>query len=49
VTPAEIAEFHPQVPDWDLLEIDGIERLRRVFSFENFAQALDFTVRVDAL
>jgi 4a-hydroxytetrahydrobiopterin dehydratase len=46
VTPAEIAEFHPQVPDWELVTVDGIDRLQRVFSFDDFVQALDFTRRV---
>jgi 4a-hydroxytetrahydrobiopterin dehydratase len=49
VTDAEIAEFHPQVPDWVIVEFDGIKRLRRVFSLDDFAQALEFTTRVGAL
>src|ERR671931_2909011 len=49
VTDAEIAELHPQVAGWELVEVDGIKRLRRVFSFDDFAQALDFTNRVGAL
>jgi 4a-hydroxytetrahydrobiopterin dehydratase len=43
VTEAEIAELRPQIPDWELVEIDGIKRLRRVFAFDDFAQALEFT------
>ena len=31
VTDAEIAEFQPQVADWEIVELDGIERLRRAF------------------
>ena len=27
VTAAEVAELHPQVPDWELVEVDGIDRL----------------------
>lgn len=46
VSEEEIAELRPQVPDWDLVEIDGVRRLRRVFSFDDFAQALEFTNRV---
>lgn len=49
MTDAEIAELHPQVADWELVELDGIRRLRRVFSFDDFAQALAFTERVGAL
>lgn len=49
VTDAEIAELHPQVAEWALLEFDGIRRLRRVFSFDDFAQALEFTTQVGTL
>jgi 4a-hydroxytetrahydrobiopterin dehydratase len=49
VTDAEIAEFRPQVSDWELVELDGIKRLRRVFSFDDFAQALAFTRKVGEL
>lgn len=49
VTDAEIAELHPQVPDWELVEIDGVKRLRRVFPFPDFATALDFTNKVGAV
>ncbi len=46
VTDAEIAELYPQVPEWELIELDGIKRLRRVFPFDDFAQALEFTQSV---
>jgi 4a-hydroxytetrahydrobiopterin dehydratase len=49
VTDAEIAEFHRQVSDWDIVELDGIKRLRRVFSVDDFAQALEFTKKVGEL
>ena len=49
VTDAEIAELHPQVPDWELVEVDGVKRLTRVFSFDGFAQALAFTNKVGDL
>jgi 4a-hydroxytetrahydrobiopterin dehydratase len=49
VTQSEIDELHPQVPDWELLEVDGVKRLRRVFTFADFAQALEFTDRVGAI
>ena len=35
VTDAETDEFHPQVPDWEIAEPDGIKRLRRVFSLDD--------------
>lgn len=46
VTEAEIAELHPQVADWQIVEREGIKRLERVFKFENFVQALAFTNKV---
>lgn len=46
---AEIAAAIPQVPGWTVREIDGIKRLERVFSFKNFADALEFTQRVGSL
>jgi 4a-hydroxytetrahydrobiopterin dehydratase len=49
VTDEEITELQPQVPDWELVEIDRIKRLRRVFTFADFAQALAFTIRVGEL
>ena len=49
VTDEEIAELRPQVPDWDLVELDGIKRLRRVFSVDDFAQALALTNKVAEL
>jgi len=49
LTDAEIAELQPQVPDWQVKEVNGEKRLERVFKFKNFAQALEFTNKVGAL
>ena len=49
MTDAEIAELHPQVAEWELLELEGIKQLRRVFPADDFAQALAFTAKVGAL
>jgi 4a-hydroxytetrahydrobiopterin dehydratase len=46
LTDAEIAQMHPQVPEWQVVQREGIKRLQRVFGFRNFAQALAFTNRV---
>ena len=43
VTDAEVAELHPQVSDWAMVSEDGIRKLDRVFKFNNFQRALDFT------
>lgn len=42
----DISRLLEQVPEWEVQEVDGIQRLRRVFKFKNFAQALEFTNRV---
>ena len=49
VTDAEIAEFLPQVPEWKVVERNGIKRLERVFKFPDFVQALAFTNEVGQL
>ena len=49
LTAEQISHYLTQVPGWQLVEVDGIPRLQRVFRFKNFAQALAFTNRVGAL
>lgn len=42
----EVARLLAQVPGWEAQEVDGVRRLRRLYRFKNFAQALEFTDRV---
>ena len=42
----EIEDLVPQVPEWKLVERDGIKRLERTFKFRNFADALVFVNQV---
>ncbi len=44
----EVYRLQPQVPEWQIKEVDGMQRLERVFKFKDFAQALAFTDRVGA-
>lgn len=46
---AEINELKPDVPEWEVKEIDGEKRLSRRFKFKNFAEALAFTQTVGDL
>ncbi len=46
LTDDEIAELRPKIPDWQVVDQEGVKRLERVFKFRNFAQALAFTNRV---
>jgi 4a-hydroxytetrahydrobiopterin dehydratase len=45
----EIPALRQEIPEWDLVEVDGVPRLQRVYRFPDFAEALAFTVRVGAL
>jgi len=49
VTDAEISELHPQIPEWRVVEREGIKRLERVFKFDDFVHALAFSNKVGAL
>jgi 4a-hydroxytetrahydrobiopterin dehydratase len=49
VTEAEIDRLHPQVSDWEIVEVDGVKRLERVFPADDFVQALEFTNKVGEL
>jgi 4a-hydroxytetrahydrobiopterin dehydratase len=46
---AELAELAPQVPDWEIVEVDGVRRLERVFTFNDFAAAMRFASAVAAV
>ena len=49
VTELEINELKSHIPEWMIVERDGIQRPERVFRFRNFAEALRFTNRVGSL
>lgn len=49
MTDEEIEEFRDEVPDWGVVEVDGIPHLKRSFDFEDFAEALEFTNMVGEL
>ena len=43
---ASLDDLLSQIPEWRIVERDGIRHLERVFRFRNFAQALAFTMKV---
>lgn len=49
VTAEELAVLAPQIPDWQIIERDQINRLERQYRFDNFSQALAFTNQVGEL
>jgi 4a-hydroxytetrahydrobiopterin dehydratase len=43
---ADIRGYIQQIPEWTVVEREGIKRLERTFKFEDFAGALQFTNKV---
>ena len=46
VTEAEITQLKPQIPDWNILDRDGVPCLERTYKFPDFQAALAFTAQV---
>ena len=49
VTQQELDELLPQIPDWQIIEREGVPQLERTYKFKNFVEALAFTNRVGEL
>ncbi len=49
LTQSQTSDLLPQVPDWQIKEVDGEKRLERIFKFKDFAEALAFTDKVGAI
>ena len=45
-TQEEIDRYMPQLPDWELVQEEETDRLRRKFAFADFRKALQFANRV---
>ncbi len=48
-TADEIAAYKQDIPDWQLVEIDGIKRLSRCYEFNDFNEALSFTNKIGVI
>jgi 4a-hydroxytetrahydrobiopterin dehydratase len=49
LTDAELSEGLQQLPDWQVVIVDGIQHLTRSYKFSNFVTALSFTNAVGEL
>ncbi len=49
VSAEERAALLPQVPEWRVITVDGVERLERAFKLKDFVQALAFANKVGEL
>ncbi|MDZ7841831.1 MAG: 4a-hydroxytetrahydrobiopterin dehydratase [Gammaproteobacteria bacterium] len=45
-TEQEIEEYMAQIPDWEIVDVDGVKQLRRQYKLKNFAEALAFANKV---
>ena len=43
VTENEITEYSTKIPNWSLIQINGVDRLEYTFRFNNFIESLAFT------
>ena len=46
LTDAEIAALQPDVPGWQVIEVEGVKRLERTFKLKNFIEAMAFTNKI---
>ena len=49
MTPEQVDVLRREIPEWSVVERDGVPRLERGFGFANFVDALAFTNAVGAL
>jgi 4a-hydroxytetrahydrobiopterin dehydratase len=40
LTDAEIAELRTQIPEWEVIEVESVKRLQRIFKVKNFIEAM---------
>lgn len=49
VTDEEIVELQPMIPSWELLEVKGVNRLENSYRFNNFIDAMAFSIQVGVI
>lgn len=49
LTESEISDLMLHIPRWQTVIQDGVPRLQRVFTFKNYAHAVEFTIRIAAI
>jgi 4a-hydroxytetrahydrobiopterin dehydratase len=46
ISETEVARLQSEIPEWSIIDVDGVPRLKRQFDFKNFVEALEFTNEV---
>ena len=49
ISDEELKQLMSEIPDWEVVVVDGVMQLKRQFGFPNFAQAMAFSNRVGDL
>lgn len=49
VSDEEMVKYQIEVPEWEVIEEEGMKRIRRMFAFPDFVKALTFTDAVAAI
>ena len=49
VTETQLTDALKMLPEWSVVEKDGVKQLTRIYPFKNFARALEFTHQVGAV
>lgn len=48
-TPEQVEVLSKQIPEWQLIQVDGVDQLKRVYDFPDFRAALAFANQVGEL
>jgi 4a-hydroxytetrahydrobiopterin dehydratase len=43
LTPEQVTTYNAELPDWKIVQVKTVDRIRRSFKFKNFSQAIEFT------
>ncbi len=46
LTPDAISKLASQVPEWQVMKVNGVDRIMRQFKFKTWRDALDFVTKV---
>jgi 4a-hydroxytetrahydrobiopterin dehydratase len=49
LTDRQVEVLMPNLPGWQVKEVEGVKRLERTFKLKNFVEALEFTNRIGAI
>lgn len=48
LTETEIEELMPHIPQWQFVMPDGVPHIQRIFKFQDYPQAVEFTNKIAA-